>query len=275
MSQQMDPAASTASGELTSKAADLDGLLDRTRASTSLADDLFQVVDLLGANSALRRAVTDPGTPVEARRGLVHHLLDGRLGHDALAIVDDAVGRRWASAGSMPRALERQGVRAVLLQAQASEHLDDVEDELFRFRRTVAGDPQLQVAIGGHERSLSDRMGLVAGLLAGRVQEESTILACRAVRAMDRTFDGTMAGYLDLAAQLRGRALAVVTTARSLTDQQRQQMREQIERITGRTVTLQEVVDPRVLGGAKVEVGDEVIDGTVASRLDQAKRELG
>ena len=66
-----------------------------------------------------------------------------------------------------------------------------------------------------------------------------------------------------------------MTTASELTDAQRAEMVKQLERITGSPIELSEVVDPATLGGALIDLGDEVIDSTVAHRLDQARRELG
>ena len=85
----------------------------------------------------------------------------------------------------------------------------------------------------------------------------------------------TLSTYMEQAVAVRERTLAVVTTATELSDDQRRRIHEQVERITGREVVMHEIVDPNVLGGARVEVGNEVIDGTVDSRLDQARRKLG
>lgn len=254
---------------------DLDAVLDRGESSLAVAEDLFGVVDLLDSQSGLRRAVTDPATELAARRGLVDRLLGERIGEAAKAVVDAALTIRWSSPSAMTRALERQGVRAVLRDARCHDDLDEVTDELFRFRQTVLANPRLAVSLGDQDRAVEDRRRLVSTLVEGKVRPHTLVLSRRAVGAAQRTFEATMEHYLDLAAQMRGRAVAVVTTATGLTEDQRSRMAAQLERITGHPVDLQEVVDPDVLGGARVDLGDEVIDGTVASRLDQARRELG
>ena len=53
---------------------------------------------------------------------------------------------------------------------------------------------------------------------------------------------------------------------------QRSRLRAALSRQAGRDVVLQEVVDPGLLGGVRVELGDEVVEGTVAGRLDEARR---
>ncbi len=73
----------------------------------------------------------------------------------------------------------------------------------------------------------------------------------------------------------RNHALAEVRTAVDLTDEQRRRLAEALSRATGRTVDLKVVVDPSVIGGVVARVGDEVFDGSIASRLEDAKQALG
>ena len=175
----------------------------------------------------------------------------------------------------MPDALEMLAVRSVLVEAQEQGHLDDVEEELFRLRQVILADVELQEAFNRRARPVADRQDLVNHLLDGRAQPQSILLARRAVVARTASMLTTLSTYMEQAVAVRERTLAVVTTATELSDDQRRRIHEQVERITGREVVMHEIVDPNVLGGARVEVGNEVIDGTVASRLDQARRKLG
>ena len=100
-------------------------------------------------------------------------------------------------------------------------------------------------------------------------------LARRAVVARERTFAHTIEGYVDLAAEQKNRVVATVRVARPLDADQRRRLQAALARQVGREVVLQEVIDPDVLGGVRVELGDEVIEGTVAGRLDEARRLFG
>ena len=131
------------------------------------------------------------------------------------------------------------------------------------------------MAIGDPNRSVEDRQKLLTTLIGDRVSEDTLLLARRAVVSSDNTFEQVVDGYLHIAAELAERRRAIVTTASELTDAQRAEMVKQLERITGSPIELSEVVDPATLGGALIDLGDEVIDSTVAHRLDQARRELG
>ncbi len=241
----------------------------------TLAGDLFAVVDALGSSVALRRAVTDPGAAAEQRQALVHGVLDGKVSRTAVDVVVEAAGMRWNGGQSFTAALERQAVRAQLLAADRAGALDETEDELFRFARLVESDPGLRNALSDRSRPLAARQDLVGELLAHRVGPATVALARRAVAARERTFAHTIEGYVQLAASQKNRVVATVRVARPLEDDQRRRLQAALARQVGRDLVIQEVVDPEVLGGVRVELGHEVVEGTVAGRLDEAQRIFG
>ena len=241
----------------------------------SLPADLFAVVDALESSAALRRAVTDPGAPEQSRRQLVHSLLDGKVSRTAVDMVADAAAMRWSGGRTFAAALDRQAVRAQLIEADRNGYLEETEDELFRFARTVEGNPELRNALADRAVALTGRQELVGQLLDGKVNDATLALAKRAVRARERTFAHTIEGYVTLAAALKNRVVATVRVAQPLTAEQRERIRQALSVQVGREVAVQEVIDPHVLGGVRVELGDEVIEGTVAGRLEQARRLFG
>ena len=101
------------------------------------------------------------------------------------------------------------------------------------------------------------------------------MLAKRAVVARERTFAQTIEGYVTLAAAQKNRVVATVRVAQPLTDDQRDRLRAALARQVGREVAIQEVIDPDILGGVRVELGDEVFEGTVSGRLEAARRLFG
>jgi len=250
----------------------IDRVLSRPTPVENLAADLFSVVDVLTSSVALRRALSDPGSPEGARRGLAHGVLDGKVSAGAVNVVVEAAAVRWPSGSTFVAAIERQAVRAELLKADAAEQVAETEDELFRFARLVASNPGLRQALGDRTVGLEHRQALVDDLLAGKATESAIVLARRAVLARERTFDATLEGYVALAAEMKNRVIATVRVARALTDEQVRRMEAALTRQAGRRVDVQVVVDESVLGGVRVELGDEVIEGTVAGRLDSARR---
>jgi F-type H+-transporting ATPase subunit delta len=250
----------------------VDRVLNRPAPIETLATDLFGVVDALQGSVALRRALSDPGTPEQARRQLAHGVLDGKVSKAAVNVVAEAAAVRWAGARTFVSAIERQAIRAELTKADAAGQLEETEDELFRFGRLVASNPEVREALADRAMGLEHRQELVQDLLRGKVTDSTVVLAQRAVLARERTFDHTLEEYVNLAAEQKNRLVATVRVARPLTDEQLDRMRSALARQTGRPVTVQVVLDEQVLGGVRVELGDEVIEGTVAAKLEEARR---
>jgi len=253
----------------------LDRMLDDSQVGDTFAAEMFAVVDALEASPTLRRAVTDPGTPEAARRGLVHGLLDDKVDKAVADLVAEAATLRWAGGRTFAAALERQAVRGQLMVADQRGELDDTEDQLFRFARLVESNPELRNLLGDRAIELRKRQELVEGLLAGRATDPTIVLAKRALAARERTFGQTIEGYVTLAAAQKNRALATVRVAKPLSSDQRKRLRDALSKQIGRDVAIQEIVDPDVLGGMRVEVGDEVFEGTVSDRLEEARRLFG
>ena len=253
---------------------ELDRALDASQATIEVAEELFAVTDLLETEPSLRRALTDPSAPDAARRALASSVLTGRVSDAAAAVATAAAGLRWGGPTGLVAALDRQGVRALITVAQQASMLDTVEEELFRFSRIVEANPALRASLADRSTPLAARQELVADLLRGRAHPITISMATRAVAARQRTFDLTAQSFLGLAAQARRRAIATVTVAKPLPADQRERLRAALVRQLGREVNLHVVVDPDVLGGVRVSVGNEVIEGTVAGRLASAERQL-
>jgi F-type H+-transporting ATPase subunit delta len=250
----------------------LDRMLNDSQVGDSFASDMFAVVDALEASATLRRAVTDPGTPESARRALVHGLLDGKVDQAVVDLVAEAATLRWAGGRTFAAALERQAVRGQLVAADGRGELEDAEDQLFRFGRVVESDPDLRNVLADRAIDRGKRQELVGELLRGHATDSTIVLAQRAVAARERTFAQTIEGYVTLAAAQKNRVVATVRVAKPLTDDQRDRLVAALTNQVGRQVTIQEVIDPDILGGVRVELGDEVFEGTVSGRLEAARR---
>lgn len=252
----------------------LDRVLDTGTPTAAVGAELFGVVDTLSGSPSLRRALTDTGTPSAARLNVVQHLFGERLSAQALAVLVEAVKLSWATTGAFVAALERQGVRAHLAEAAIASRLDAVEDQLFKVGRAVAANPELRAALAERRVPVAGRQQLLDGLIEGKVLPVTADLARRAVVARQRSFAVTLDGYLATAADLRQRSIATVEVARPLTDEQTSRLTAALSRQAGRDVTLNVIVNAAVIGGVRVSIGDDVIEGTVAARLSDVHRKL-
>ncbi|MCU1593288.1 MAG: synthase subunit delta [Frankiales bacterium] len=252
----------------------LTGLPDRASLG-GVAEGLFSVVQLLDREGNLRRTLGDASLPAPARASLVEGLLGSQVDAGALDLVKDAVSQRWSSARDLVDAIEVLAVTAVFLVAEANGTLDQVEDELFRFARTIAREPALRAVLT--DRGVEDerKQALVNGLLDGKVQDATKrIVDALVVTPRGRTLETGLEEFADLAADVRSRSLATVTTAIPLDDAQKSRLAASLSAQLGREISLQVEVDPKVVGGVVVHVGDEIIDGSTRHRLAEARRNL-
>ncbi len=254
----------------------LDAALAARPDLTALAGDLFAVAAAIDGNATLRRALTDPTREGRAKSQLASTLLLGKVGSPAVGVVAALVSERWSSERDLTDTIEGFAVQAVAAGAETARRVDAVEDELFRFERIVAGDPALRDAVTDRNRPADQRRALVEGLLADKVSPETLTLATQAAAApRGRRFADVVGQYLQIIATRREQLSATVTSAVELATPQRVRLGAALQRIYGKPVHLNVVVDPSVVGGIRIEVGDEVVDGTVLRRLEGARRHLG
>jgi len=86
--------------------------------------------------------------------------------------------------------------------------------------------------------------------------------------------DVCIAEFREQVALSQNRAEATVTTAVPLSETQAKQMTQSLQKMTGKTVTLTALIDPAIIGGAVIRMGDTVIDGSVRGRLARLERQL-
>jgi F-type H+-transporting ATPase subunit delta len=241
----------------------------------ALGQALFAVVDLLDANVAVRRALTDPSHDGESKSALVARLLDGKASADVVAVVQSTVRGRWSRSGDLPDALEQLAGTAVIAGAEAAGRADRVEDEIFRFEWVVDGDPELARAMADRSAPSESKTQLLRDLLSSKAAPESEILISRTVLAQrGRNLDQALEQLVDLAAARREQLVAHVRVAAELSDDHRARLAAALTELYGKQVQLNVDVDPQVVGGIRVEIGDEVLDGTVARKLDDVRRRL-
>jgi F-type H+-transporting ATPase subunit delta len=253
----------------------LTAALEGRSAAAKLGDELFAVAHLLDREPALRRALTDPTSPKEARSGLVRELLDGRVSAATRDLVVGIVDSRWSSPRDLADATEQLGVLATAAAAEGEGQLDDLEDELFRFGRIVSAEPGLRSALSDPAPPADGKRELLDTLLAGKVTLATLRLITQAViYPRGRSLEATLDEYGRLAAAWRQRLIAVVRVATGLTEEQRGRLAAVLSHTYGHDVHLNVVIDPGVVGGISVQIGDELIDGSVASRLAELRQRL-
>jgi F-type H+-transporting ATPase subunit delta len=237
-----------------------------------VGQDLFGTADLFRSEPGLRRVATDVSIPGEAKADLLRGVLADKVAPESLDVVTAAVSHRWTAGRDLGDALEQLGVVATV-RSTGSE-ATRLEDEVFAVGRLVQANPELRDALSDPARSRADKAALVKGLLGDKVLPATVALVQQSLSGSHRTVAVALAAYQKVAAEVRGEGVATVRVARPLDDADRDRLAGALARTYGRDVHLNVIVDPEVIGGIRVEIGDDVIDGTVASRLDDAGRRL-
>lgn len=240
-----------------------------------VADGLFAVVRLLDGAGQLRRTLADPTTAPDSKKALLDNLLGSQLEPLPMQVLQDAVAQRWSGARDLVDGIEVLAVQARFLVSEADGSLDEVEDELFRFARIVAHDPELRAVFTDRALDADRKKALLEGLLGEKVKPATlSIISQLVLTPRGRTLESGIEEYAALAADIRSRSVATVTSAVALDAEQQDRLSAALTRSLGRPVQVQVEVDQKVVGGLVVRVGDEVIDGSTVHRLREARRAL-
>ena len=245
----------------------------------NLASELFALVDVLDHNGTLRRAVTDSSRDAAARQGIVNSVFDGKISSQAMAVLTNAVAQRWSEDSDLADALERAAVLAVTASAQSRggvDALDEVLNELLTFVRTVDSNAQAQEALSDHQASKEAKKKLAVALGGPATTAEGVLLLER-VGSNPRGLHAARAAdeFAEIIVKRQNRYIARVTSAINLSQAQLERLGRALNAVYGRELKLDVSVDPAVLGGLRVQVGDEVIDGTVETRMSDLSRSIG
>jgi F-type H+-transporting ATPase subunit delta len=239
---------------------------------TKIANELYAIADLLVGQPRLRRTLGDPATSPEARAALLERLVSGKVSKQALELGKAAVALRWSTPWDLTDALEGAGDDALFTAAAKSNSLEQVEDELFRLERILDANGE---AVGLLDEQTVDperRNRLLDALVSGKVSPVTLALLHHAVASQrKRSIVLAIDDLLEAAAARQERSIARVVSATPLSDGQEQRLAAALSTLYNRPISVRTALDPDVRGGLVVRVGDEVIDGSIATRFAAAR----
>jgi F-type H+-transporting ATPase subunit delta len=273
--------------------------------AATVARDLREVSDMIGSTPALAQLVTDEVVPASARRAVVADLLSSRIAAPALRMVQRAIttehadvllsifgdlaelARQFVDLGPTEfeaeealfgrlaaRRLSSGYAEAVFEDQPAVADLEEIEDQLFRFARTVESSPALRGALADSSRPIGDRRQLISSLLDGRVSPAAERLARAALHGRSRDPVGVFDWMAERTAEARGWRVARVSAARSLDDRERTALAGVLENIVGHPVELLVTDDDALLGGAVISIGNLLVDASAQHKLEQLQEQL-
>lgn len=246
-------------------------------ALAALSEELIAVVKLLVREPILGRHLAEATGEVDAKQQLLARLLSGKVGATALDLLNAAVSVRWSATSDFVGSVEHIAALSLLVGVERDNQADEVEDQLFRFSRVLDAQPQLITLLSDYTTPATDRVGLLQNVLnrnTGANPRTVALLTQTVELLHGERADEAVIRLAQLAVARRGEIVADVSAAAELSAPQRVRLTEVLTRIYNHPVSVQLNIDPTLLGGLSVAVGDEVIDGTLASRLAAAKTKL-
>jgi F-type H+-transporting ATPase subunit delta len=276
--------AGVSSNSLTAALSDLEAQLPF--ASLSLAQELFGVLTLVDSSAGLRRALTDPSRSAGEKTALVASLVDGKVSASAAAIVGKLAASRWADARDLGDALETLAATVVIAVAEnrtgspdsstasGITSLEHLENDLFAFSRAVAANHDVQRALTAPQASAAAKTTLALRLVPSASEEARTLIGQAVAHPRGLKLTKLVEKFATLAAARQQRWIANVSVSRELSPVQAERLARGLNNLYGRELKVNTIVDPTLIGGVRVRVGDEVVDASVISRLGELRRQL-
>lgn len=242
---------------------------------TAISEDLFTVLTALNSSVGLRRASTDPSRDAQSKAVLVQNLFGNTLSKSVLAIVVEAVSFRWSSPVDVASAIEQLAIEAEATAANAEGSLDRVQDELFIFGRILAENQELRQILGDRLGSGAGKSEIITELFGAKAAPSTVRLLTQMVNGLaGRSIDSVEEIYIDAVAARRNRLNVLVLTRSALSAAQVEKLTRIMTEQVGQPVHLNFEIDPSVIGGVSIRFADEIVDGTISTRLAEAGRAL-
>ncbi|QIM17066.1 F0F1 ATP synthase subunit delta [Leucobacter insecticola] len=238
------------------------------RLSKTAGSELLEAADRIAKAPALGAALGDASALTESKTGLVERLF-GALSAGARGVLLAAVAERWSNADEFVAGVEELGLRAeALAYAELPQELLAVADLVDRSH-------ELQLSLGSKLIEAEGKVSLVQRLLEGKVSASAiSVVSHLAANPRGRRLDAALREAARVAADQGGFELATVTVAAPLSADQQDRLAKLLQRSVGRQVLVTTVIDPELLGGVRIQLADDVIDGSVRARLEDLRQKL-
>lgn len=248
-------------------------------ASLQLAEELFGILSTLDSSAGLRRALTDPSRPGKDKETLAKKLFGAKVSAEAETVMTGLASSRWARSRDIGDALETLAATVAIAVAERSDEsgltgLERLENDLFAFNEVVGGSHELQRSLVAPQAGVEAKAALALKLVpkasdAARVLIRQAATEPRGLKPMD-----LIERFVEMVAERQERWIAYVTVTAPLMQEQHQRLQSGLNRLYGRDLKITVSVDPALVGGVRVKVGDEVLDASVVTRLGELRRQL-
>ena len=224
-------------------------------AASALSADLFAVVNALGQNVALRRAITDPSRHAEEKEALLKQLFGSRISDSALAIANAAVTKRWSSPADLLISVEQIAIQAEAGAANSRGELDKLEEEIFAFGRALIANQDLRNALNGNSDAVAEKKALVNNVLKSATSSTKVLVSQIVNGLWGRSIENALSDIAHATAEHRSLVVAHVQSAIDLTADQKAKLASALSKQVGQAVRVNVETNPNVLGGVSIQIG--------------------
>lgn len=230
--------------------------------------ELLSAAAEIDATPALRSALADASASGDAKLALVDRLF-GAASLGARKVLGASVSQAWSNPGELVDGIEELGLRSLANSNGA------LADELLQAAAVIDSDNELELGLAGKLGDPAAKVALVERIFSGKLTSSTvSVVAHLAAYPRGRRINSALRESARIAADQGGSELATVTVAAELSADQQARLGGLLEQSAGRPVRLTTVVDPTLLGGMRVQIGDDVIDGSIRTRLDDLRLRL-
>jgi len=251
-------------------------LRDTREDAWRIGNELFTITKVLDDSIQLERALTDPSRPVADKVAVLTELLGDNVHPMTMEIMTDLVSRHWSRARDIANAVEDFGVDAMMYYADATGATLQVSVELSELHSALLNLPVVRAKLYDYQATSEARVKLFHEVFSGKTLNKVTMrLAEHATcNLRRRRYLETIQWLINKLSRHMGESMVTVTTATPLKPEQINRLVEVYSAKVGRQVHINSVVDPTVLGGMRIQVGDEVTDNTVVAQLQNLHRKV-
>lgn len=242
-----------------------------------VGEQLFAFSALLDQNASIERAMTDPARPDADKVVLVGDLLsDSNAEALTTEILKDLASRRWSRVDHISNAAEDLAIDCILAAADAAKVTDTVAIELSQIHSAILNLPVVRQRLSDTRATADARVKFFKDLFADqKLNDLTVVLAEHATRELrQRRFASTIQWLVGKVSEHLGESVVTVTSAVALNDGQVARIVDIYSKKLGRPVHVNQVVDPSVMGGMRIQAGSEVTDNTVVAQLENLKRQV-
>lgn len=245
------------------------------KADLKFAEEIFAIGASVGGSVQLRNILSDPSGENKLKAGALKAVFGSAVSSEALAFATTLSSYRWSKGGDLVSAFTQLGVYIVASIAAKAKTLGDLESELFSFTRALDSDRDLQSAFSSMQASLEAKLELLMALAGKKVNADTSLLLRYAIiNGRNARLAVVLDNFIKQVSDYAFRCVANVTVAAPLEATQLERLEKLLAKTYGQEINLNVEIDPSILGGVKVQIAGQIIDGSIATRLNQAKMQL-